>query len=311
MSLLRAGVHVKTAPPAPVGPWSCVWRNRDGLRCHVGRVYDAELISGNATEYSQSQFPRKKPSTMTLIGGAVVTIAPDTNMSQASTSGFKTGSSKVYYKTNFGRASYDDNDLVEVPDSGYAFWPEGKYKSQGGGVYVILSRLEKTSVGNEPPNPPKWVLSLSLEANVQKRDFKIACVAGTSCIQIWQSDIVYSKEIESDYPFKVKLDGNKIIVVAGGINSIRCEASGTYGNGTWFVVGSATFNGQYGNVGSADVTIQSSMPSSSDLTGVILIATVTIGTTTSEIDQIVSGSQFVDRFKCSNVGTAQYFWNLV
>jgi len=198
--LLRSGVHVKTAPPAATPPWSCVWRNKDGLRCHVGRVYDPELFDDGAAEYAQGQFPRKKPSSMTLIGGAVITNAPESNMSQSSTGGFKTGSVKLYYKTNFGRANYTSNDLEEVPESGFAYWAEGKFKSQTGSVYLILSRLEQEG------SQAKWVLSLSLEANIQKKDFKIACIAGTSCIQIWQSDITYATGGgggADDHPWKV------------------------------------------------------------------------------------------------------------
>lgn len=221
--LLRSGVHVKTAPPAATPPWSCVWRNKDGLRCHVGRVYDPELFDDGATEYAQGQFPRKKPSSMTLIGGAVITNAPDYNMSQASSGGFKTGSVKIYYKTNFGRATFSDNDLQEVPESGYAYWPEGKFKSKNDGVYVILSRLEQTG------EQSKWVISLSLEANIQKKDFKLACIAGTSCIQIWQSDITYATGGGGggDHPWKVTCADSatkvEVSIADGSINNVMLD----------------------------------------------------------------------------------------
>lgn len=198
--MLKAGFSVRTAPPAATPPWSCVWRNRDGLRCHMGRVYDPELFDDGTTEYAQGNFPSRKPATMTLVGGNVVTRAPELNMSVPTTSGFKTGSVQVYYKTNFGKATYDSGDLQVVPASGYAYWPEGKFKSQGDRVYVILSRLEKEG------ESPKWAISLCLESAVQKKDFKLACIAGTSCIQIWQSDITFASGAgggASDHPWLV------------------------------------------------------------------------------------------------------------
>jgi hypothetical protein len=160
---------------------------------------------------------------MTLIGGAVITNAPDPNMSQASSGGFKTSSVKIYYKTNFGRATYGSNDLQEVPESGFAYWPEGKFKSQGDKVYVILSRLEQTG------GQAKWVISLSLEANIQKKDFKLACIAGTSCIQIWQSDITYATVGGGgpDHPWKVTcVDSNtnvEVSIADGSINNVMLD----------------------------------------------------------------------------------------
>jgi hypothetical protein len=218
--ILKTSFSVKTAPPAATFPWSCVWRNRDGLRCHIGRVYDPELFAKGAAEYSQESFPSKKPSTMTLIGGSVVTRAPNPNMSKSTTTGFKTGSVEVYYKTNFGRANYDSNTLQLVPESGYAYWPEGAFKSSSGSVYVILSRLEKTG------EKPKWAISLCLEAAVQKNDFKLACIAGSSCIQIWQSDITYAAggSVSNEHPWKVsfKLENNgaNVSIVNGSINNV-------------------------------------------------------------------------------------------
>jgi hypothetical protein len=307
--MLRAGVTVKTAPPAAVGPWSCVWRNRDGLRCHVGRVYDDKMFDDNAEEYSQGQFPRKKPSSMTLIGGAVVTNAPDTNMSSASTGGFVTGSVKVYYKTNFGRASYGNNDLEEVPDSGYAFWPEGKYKSQAGAVYVILSRLENEG------QQPKWVLSLSLGSNIQKKDFKIACIAGTSCIQIWQSDIVFGKggnTTAEAHPFKIIRNPNPAImtfsVTEGTVNNEAVGLS-SYSLGN-FQVWLKTYP-------SLSISVVASAPITDDTQAWLQIGRITHvpkvpadGTYVTTIYQYVKNSIWLERFKCGS-DTAQYWYSQI
>lgn len=187
----------------------------------MGRIYDPELFDDGATEYAQGNFPAKKPATMSLVGGSVVTRAPELNMSTSTTTGLKTGSVQVYYRTNFGRATYDSNDLQLVGSSGYAFWPEGKFKSQNDRVYVILSRLEKEG------EPPKWAISLCLETAVQKKDFKLACIAGTSCIQIWQSDITFANGTgggDSDYPWMVACadSANKVTVTIndGAISNV-------------------------------------------------------------------------------------------
>lgn len=222
--LLRAGVHVRTSPPAPAGPWECVWRNKDGLRCHVGRVYDEAMFDADSEEYAQFNFPRKKPSTMTLIGGAVVTTTPQANMSVSRSGGFLTSSVKIKYKQNLGLVQYGDNDIVDVPDSGYAFWPEGKFLNAGETVYVILSRLTDDNDEN-----PKWVLSLATEQDIWVYDFKLAAVAGTQCIQLWHSDIVYAKggaAADPDHPFKCKIVDGKIKVTSGTVTGKIATAVG-------------------------------------------------------------------------------------
>jgi len=181
------------------------------------------MFDANSEEYAQFNFPRKKPSTMTLIGGAVVTTTPQANMSVSRSGGFLTSSVKLKYKQNLGLVQHGDSDIVDVPDSGYAFWPEGKFKNAGETVYVILSRL--TDGNNENP---EWVLSLATEQDIWVYDFKLAAVAGTQCIQLWHSDIVYAKggASEPDHPFKCVVVGDKLKVTAGTVTNKVATAVG-------------------------------------------------------------------------------------
>lgn len=307
--LLRAGVHVRTAPPALTGPWECVWRNKDGLRCHVGRVYDQAMFEDGAERYSQNQFPRKKPSTMTLIGGQVVTNAPAANMSNSSTSGFSTSSVKLKYKTNFGYASYDDTDLDDIPESGYAFWPEGKFKGHSGAVYLILSKLEKEE------EAPKWVLSICDDSDAQPKDFRIAAVAGSQCIQLWGSDIVFSPSTDNMHPFKVIKKGvenevSKWSVVTGSVNNIvptnMSEILSVENGWVWvksdYDAGSKSFPGQTGVTIGAGETL----PSSSTTSSYVALAQITAGTQA----QLITGSLWGDRIQLGGGGTqtAQYYY---
>jgi hypothetical protein len=181
------------------------------------------MFDAGSVEYSQANFPRRKPSTMTLIGGGVVTNAPNANMSVSRTGGFLTSSVKLRYKQNLGLVQHGDADIVDVPDSGYAFWPEGKFLGAGETVYVILSKLTDNSNAN-----PKWVLSLATEQDVWVYDFKLAAIAGTQCIQLWSSDIVYAKSSSEtpDHPFKCEIVDGKIKVTPGTVTGKIATAIG-------------------------------------------------------------------------------------
>jgi hypothetical protein len=281
------------------------------------------MFDDGAVEYAQGNFPSKKPATMTLIGGSVVTRAPELNMSTATTTGFKTGSVKVYYKTNFGRATYSANDLQEVAESGYAYWPEGKYKSQGGRVYVILSKLEQEG------DQPKWAISVCLEAAVQKKDFKLACIAGSSCIQIWQSDITFatgSGSGGSDHPWKVSCaDSASEVVVSindGSINNVMLS-NPTYTHditeqGEYSVLLKVTCeNTTYPNEVIWSV-VKDWVPAESTLTESWLKAAhVKVvqdsgppATYTSTVTQLISNSLRSERLKHGNaLNAARYFFN--
>lgn len=302
--ILRAGVHVKTAPPAAVAPWLCVWRNKDGLRCHVGRVYDPALFDLGTAEYAQGNFPRKRPSTMTLIGGTVVTRAPEANMSKDTSGGFKTSSVQVYYNTQFGKADLGTPTLVAVPQAGYAFWPEGKYKNAGAGVYVILSRLEGEG------QQTKWALSICLEEEVVPKDIKIACLAGSSCIQIWQSDITYAVgggQAECYFPFKIEVDqaNGNYKVGMGSINGyIVGPQTGSVSGGQVFFT--AVAQESNGSVSGGSISAGPSFDTGS--------LKIPIGMITGNVQdgfqiyQTLTNSLYWEVFKCGT-GPTEYYCN--
>jgi hypothetical protein len=216
--MLRAGVRVRTAPWSPTLPWQAVWRQKDGIRVHLGRIYDTTATDG---EYVQNRFPRKKPVLMTSIGGQVSVAPNDTSMSRNRGNGIFTGSAIVYYRSQFGRSTISDTDLTEASsDLGYVFWPEGVYKSQTEAVYVVIAR-------EDDGNDVKWIMSLVDESDLNYLDIKIACITGSSCVQIWQSDIVYTPPAtDADHPFKCVVVGNKVKVTEGTVTNVLATAVG-------------------------------------------------------------------------------------
>ena len=208
----------KTAPPQDVHPWKCVWRNGDGIRCHIGRIFDQELLQSGG-EFIQNRFPRKKPITVTLIGGITSNASGDANVSPgAQGSGTNTGGVKVYYAPTFGRATPDTAGLIAVPaGTGYAYWPEGLYRQRGSSVYVILKKEEPEE------GTPKWILSLVSEGELDTGDIKIAHRLAASCVQLWQSDIMPTAVMgapECFFPFKIEVDQSNgaYVVNPGSIN---------------------------------------------------------------------------------------------
>lgn len=309
--ILRSGVHIKTASWTPTLPFQCVWRQKDGIRCHVGRVFDPILFSEGTQEFTQYRFPRKKPILMRSIGGQVqVTPASESSVSKNKGNGILTGSVKVYYNTKFGRGAAGDADVVEVNgDTGYVYWSEYIYKNKSNSVYVVLTR-------NTDGDETKWILSLVDTNELSVEDIKIACISGSACVQLWQSDVSYAGGGgEGVYPFKVTASANEISVVTGGINNHVCVfAKQTKGVGTWYVYASAT-GASPGFPQSAAVYISETLPADNDSTASILLAMVQVtqseGEYSASVSQIARGSQWVDRFKCSSEGVASYYWSRV
>ena len=142
---------------------------------------------------------------MTLIGGQTVTTpAGDTTVSKNKGNGIKTGSVSIKYKPSLGRGRAGDSDLVSVsPESGYVFWGENRFNSAGEPVYVVIAREENQN------GAIVWVMSLVRESDLEGTDFKLSCVTGGDCVQLWQSDIVYTPPSsgEQNHPFKVTVSG--------------------------------------------------------------------------------------------------------
>lgn len=301
----------KTAPPQDVHPWKCVWRNGDGIRCHIGRIFDLELLEGGE-EFIQTRFPRKKPITVTLIGGLSSNASGDANVSPgAQGDGVGTGGAKVYYKSVFGRVTASTAGLLEVPSgTGYAFWPEGLYRQRNDSTYVILKR-ETDDAGES-----KWILSLVGSSSVEETDIKIALRVSASLVQIWQSDIFYSAgAVEDSFPFKVTCNSDgEISVVTGAVHNIVCEFTPTTpAAGLWYVYVKASGWTGY-NPSAASIILVNAVTADTDTEGHLLLGMVNIvsGTPkTCTVTQIAGGSQWVDRFKCGSDGTADYYWSRV
>lgn len=146
---------------------------------------------------------------VTSIDGQMSVTHNDTSVSKNKGNGINTGSVKLYYNQQFGRGEYNGSGVTAVSsDLGYVFWAEGLYKnsSRNGAVYLIISRTP----GEQETDKPKWIMSLVDENEVTNQDFKLACITGSSCVQIWQSDITYASggpaAPECYFPFKIEVD---------------------------------------------------------------------------------------------------------
>ena len=183
-------------------------------------------------------------------------------------------------------------------ENGYVRWLRSQAPENN---YIVLHK-----------DGTKWCISAVEEEDVTTSDIVLAYIFnGLTVRQVWKSDI--SGLNDENYPFKISVSGNKISVQRGTINSIACEESGTYANGNWSIYGNAVFGtGNFGNIQNAYITVANGSYPDDDTTGKILIGDVQLGGQNgTKIYQYVSGSQHVDRFKCSSAGIAQYFWNLV
>lgn len=308
--MLRAGVHIKTASWSPTLPFQCVWRQKDGIRCHVGRIFDPLLFQEGSDEYVQNRFPRKKPILLREVGGQMsVTPASESSMSKNKGNGIKTGSVPVYYKQGFGRGSVGDIDVVEVnSDTGYVYWAESRYISRSDSVYVILKR------SSDGENTTKWIMSLVDADEVQKDDIKIACVSGSSCVQLWQSDIVYvSSAAETDHPFKVTItdvQANYISlnIRSGLVNNVlmsdmQLQYTGDLNSGLFVYLKCAgSNNAAFPSSVVADVG--TSVPADTDSYGYVAVATIS-GTL---IQQQVYTSLWGERHKYTAPNATRYFY---
>jgi hypothetical protein len=304
--MLRAGVRLRTAPWTPTLPWQTIWRQKDGIRCHVGRVFDSELFSNGVSEYVQNRFPRKKPVMVTSIDGQMSVTHNDTSVSRNKGNGIITGSVKLYYNSVFGRGEYADSTVQEVSsDLGYVFWAEALYRnsSRTGAVYLIINRTS----GPEESDQPKWIMSLVDENQISNQDFKIACITGSSCVQIWQSDITYAQgggtQAECYFPFKISVNQatGEYIVSPGSINGTYIQQYSGTCNGTVNLYAQATDGGSGITGGSITTT------SAQQLT--IPIGTITGTTQTGfQIYQMLTNSLYWERFKCGS-NEVEYYCN--
>lgn len=321
-NIRRGSIIVPTAAPQVPHPWKVEWSRGNSFSCFVGMIYDPNGISYSG-EWTPSRFPEGVAMQMNVNTNGMSQRAYNrdrTNMnSRAFSTGVRTGSLNVYYKEGFGRCTLIQTHSMSDTD-GRVRWLEDDILTSGGSdIYLILHNLGDSSGA-------VWTLSWVAEASLTDSDIRVAVikrrasgsVKGWQLFQLWKSDL-YGIASQQSFPFQIKCVGREISVVTGSVNNIVCVfTAGEFEADDWRVYlrvsGWTTLNPS-----AASVMVMNTTVASDDTYGYLLLGTVKIEehgtapnkTYTSKVTQLASGSQWVDRFKCSTNTVANYYWNRI
>lgn len=316
---------LRTSPATFARPWECVWRQGDGLRCYVGRIFDMDVAVGGP-QFVQYRFSQPKPSILTLGERPVTNLSTQGIGSNPSGNyGVKTGSCVVHQKSSFGRTTWSEGTSVN-PNLGYAFWPQGIWGGQGDAVYVILHKEEAPPEQNDVA---RWCVSLVAEADLVPEDIRLAVVISTKCVQIWQSDVYYAVGGggPTTHPFMVEGSVNQndeveLTIHDGHVNNVTLDnymvnnqkviktisGAGTYR--VYIVVNkvSTTYPSTVEwEVTAANAQVPANDDTKSHVLLAVVIVTVNNNVTSFEISQLVSTSLNTVRVKYGPATNEQYY----
>lgn len=199
---------VPTAPVKSFHPWQVEWDRGREIRCILGIIADANITA--ETEWLPKNFPKGMSQSLVINSTGVSQRTFKKELAQFSNkpyqTGIKSGSSKVYYKTTFGKITGTDftsnpvKALLADASKGYVFWKESVIVSKTTSVYVILHSVN----GN-------WCLSVVDESELTSSDIRIAVfksqanrhIADWEMLQLWKSD-VQSAQIKKRHFFEIQ-----------------------------------------------------------------------------------------------------------
>lgn len=206
MSMIRRGSMVlSTAPTNFPHPWKVEWNRGVNFRCYLGTVFDP-----TKEQWEPKRFPDA------LSSGIMVTnrsVSPrffkrdQVNLAKTpfSTS-VKSGSAKVYYTDDFGRATSGNSIMVDE-EKGCAEWKESDIMTSArtNSVYFVLHKVDGD-----------WTISVIEEGDLTPDDIRLAVIKKRtgasimdwSLMQLWKSDIVEQQPMDVIHPFMVKVNGD-------------------------------------------------------------------------------------------------------